>query len=135
MLGLLELVRLGGDEIIEMAKNGTIRGRHLWVAIKGAETYRRAVAAGDLRPVERAKTCARVCAGCNLRTVREVEVNGTLVVAGYCGKPFEVVKANPKKGTFATCGCLVTMTFGGELLPAGKAVVQSERCPNELWPD
>lgn len=135
MLGLLELAHLGTKELISLANSGEIRMRNVWVALKGANKYRVAVSKGDLRPVDKANACARACAGCPSRTTRPATVNGLEVTVGYCGPMLEEVAANPSKGIQPTCGCLVTITFAGDLHPAGKSVVGSERCPQEQWPD
>lgn len=135
MLGLLELVQLGTAELKSLANSGEIRMKHVWVAAKGADKYRKAIADGDLRPTERALSCARRCAGCPSRTTRDIKVNGLDVSVGHCGPAFEEIPEGNRKGLPPTCGCLVSLTFAGQIYAAGKTIVGSERCPQGSWPE
>lgn len=127
-LTLRQLVGLGMCELRSRAHRGRIRGRHVWVALKGAMRYHHALDMGDVAGEAEQARRVRACAGCEHRTLREVETASEKVVAGYCGEPF-VEKAGTDP---ATCGCLVTVTVAGHAVAdhaAGRAVVASERCP------
>lgn len=130
-LGLLELARIEVADLTKMALAGEIRVKNSWVAMKGSAKYLKAIATGDIRPVERAKTCALACAACPSRTTRPIMFNGLEVKAGYCGT---MLKEDFKSST-PTCGCLVSVTFDGQIFPGAKSMVSSERCPQGRWPE
>lgn len=127
-LTLRQLVGLGMCELRSRVHRRQIRGRHVWVALKGAMRYHYALDMGDVASNADQARRAAACHGCEHRRFRDVETGGEKVVAGYCGEPFV-----DKSGTDpSTCGCLVTVSVLGETLAthaAGRAVVASERCP------
>lgn len=124
---LFDLIKLGTEELIHMALSGKLTPSTMWTAIKGADRYRSAMAAGDIAGDNDAKARAEICSNCPSRVRHDIKaIDGT---AGYCGSPFVVAMVGEKP----TCGCLVTLTVGGEFSPAGKTLVASEECPQKLW--
>jgi hypothetical protein len=118
-----ELLKLGSEQLLDMALSGELRGRHVWVAFKGAKVYREAMASGDIAPEAAKAARAGKCAACPLCTDHPKEQVDA--IAHYCGEPFE------EKGH--TCGCLVGITVGGQMHPAGKTEVASEHCWAGVW--
>jgi len=117
--------RMGIDTLIDMALARKLSPRMLWLAMKGAEKYRSAVAAGDTAATEVQDYRASSCAGCT--TCQWVDSKMKGVQTGWCGEPV--------KETEASCVCLVSLSEHGELQPAGKVVVASEFCPRKqpVW--
>jgi hypothetical protein len=131
-LSIVDLARLAKAEIVARAKAGELRGSHVWTAIKGAATYLSAIASGEeLIDDRRGRARARICQGCQYRTGRPVEIRGELVVAHYCGPAFED-RTTLDNGR-GTCGCLVSITVGGQLHAAGKTTLAREKCPRGEW--
>jgi hypothetical protein len=127
MGSLWDLLKLGTAELVAKALAGELSAGTLWTAIRGAERYRAAMAAGDVASETEAQRRAQVCANCPSRTSRQVAALGA--DAHYCGPAFEDRTAE----TPPTCGCLISVTVGGKAAPAGKAMVNSERCPQGIW--
>lgn len=124
---LLDLIKLGTEELTKKALAGELTPRQLWTAIKGAQTYRAAMAHGNICSEAEGERRAAICAQCPSRVEHRIETIGA--TAGYCGKPFEAkLDADPP-----VCGCLVTITVNGSTSPAAKAMVQSEQCPQKKW--
>lgn len=135
-LTLKELAALGGEELLALARRGEIRPRHLWVAAKGAEKYRAAIAAGDIAPEVTQELRASVCAGCTAAPVTFTKVVGggmDGVEKGWCGRALEEHQDS------GACGCLVVLrvkgqtTANGVIVPGAKVAVGSERCPLGEW--
>jgi hypothetical protein len=162
-LGLAELARLGSEQLAGMATAGQLRGRHLWVALRGAQRYKAAIRKGDVAGEDVQTARVWGCAACPSAVRHEIASIGA--VATFCGTPFEehCEPGNPAP----TCGCLVALTFegeavdegeekGGRIIPfsiptpdhvgenagpskstttvaAGRAVVGSEACPQGRW--
>jgi hypothetical protein len=123
-MSIARLLEGGLDRIVELAKANQLEHRFLWVALKGAWKYARAVAIGDIAsPIEEIHRAA-ICARCSAHDVVETSKAG--VCAGYCGK-------TETHGANSTCGCLVTMTINGQIEAAGKTKVASECCPRDKW--
>ena len=118
----IELCNLGVDELIGKYRSGQLGVRHLWVAMRGADKYRRAVAAGDITDDLTAELRAKVCLACQTTTATGPDHERR----HWCGEPFAEVPG-------ASCGCLVALTVGGEIVPAAKTAVGSERCPQRKW--
>lgn len=113
----------GSETLVRMALHGELSKDQLWVAMKGAERYRKAMKTGDITmPVQLAHRGTK-CAACPLATRESSTLFQTEKV--YCGQAFVE--------TENTCGCLVGVSVDGEFIPGGKAAVQSERCPSEKW--
>lgn len=122
---LLDLVKLGGSELVSLALRGCLRPRHLWLAIQGAERYQEAVKTGDIAEQSEQDRRALKCASCRSQCRRgKDQVDATAI---YCGPPLEEHEHPP------TCGCLVALLVEGRAVPAGKTVVASEACPQGRW--
>jgi hypothetical protein len=125
----LDLLRLGTDTLIDMALKGSLTPSTLWTALKGAESYRAAMAAGDVASEDEQLSRAAICAACPSRTSRRVD--SIKATASYCGEPFNDRTAEADK---PSCGCLVTISVDGQPLgPAGKTMIKSEACPQKRW--
>lgn len=129
-LDLLELLALGESTLVSKALAGELRPRHLWVAIKGAKKYRAAIRCGDLRGQDAADAFVATCDRCKCCTVEASYINGQTVAKMFCGPSFENRLDQPEP----TCGCLVGLRVNGELVPGGKAMVASEKCPQGKGP-
>lgn len=130
---LLELVRYGTATLEQMALNGEIHGHNLWVAVKGAEKYRRAVVKGDLAAVDEAERRRNICHTCPSRTIRNICVNGQSVTVSYCGPALEERLGDDFENP--TCGCIVGLTIDNVVHTGGKTIVDSEDCPQGKWND
>lgn len=122
---LLELLALGRERIVGLARSGELSPAFLWVALRGAARYAEAVATGDVADAPTACHRAAVCGRCGTHDVVGTSQRGTF--AGYCGRV---------ELPGVSCGCLVTLTVLGdspEPRPAGKTLVSSERCPAGKW--
>lgn len=119
----MNIYAAGSETLVRMALDGELSPSVAWVAIKGAEKYRRAVASGDIASAIVAKTRANKCVDCPSSTVRDVGARG--MIARYCGPAFQELDT--------TCGCLVSLTVGGSEEAAGKTVVESEHCTQRKW--
>jgi hypothetical protein len=125
----LDLLRLGTDTLIDMALKGSLTPSTLWTALKGAESYRAAMAAGDVASEDEQLSRAAICAACPSRTSRRVD--SIKATASYCGEPFNDRREEADK---PTCGCLIAITNDGETISqAGKTMVASEQCPQKKW--
>lgn len=132
-LSLRQLAALGAEELFTKAKNGELRLNHLWVAAKGGEKYRAAVAAGDIADPLLAKMRADSpagCSGCPSMTITETDLvhEEGHVFKCWCGPALE-----EHGGPRPTCGCLVALKVNGKIVAAGKTVVGSERCGQRNW--
>ena len=131
-LRIIELAAMGMDALKAMALKGQLHGPSMWMAFRGAGTYIKAVAKGDIASDSDQAGRADICRLCQHCTPRPVEVGGRTVTSFYCGTPAWYADAwdNEK-----TCGCLVGISVDREPLQhaAGKAVVESERCPLGKW--
>lgn len=124
-MNLIDLLALGRERIVELAKSGELSPAFLWVALRGAAKYAEAVATGDVADAAAACHRAAVCGECGTHDVVGTSHRGTF--AGYCGR-VDVPGVS--------CGCLVTLTVLGdspEPRPAGKTLVAAERCPRGKW--
>ncbi len=122
---LLELLALGRERIVGLAKSGQLDPAFLWVALRGAARYAQAVASGDVADDATARERVAVCSVCPVHDVVATSKAG--VFAGYCG-------TSDVPGV--SCGCLVTLTVFGDdrtMTAAGKTLVGSERCPRGKW--
>lgn len=113
-----DLVRAGGDTLVRMALRGDLEPRHLWVAVRGAQKYREAVAHGDVASDAELRMRGERCQACPHATREPSAIAGTEKV--YCGTPFEPGEQ--------TCGCLVGVSVNGVLMPGGKPSVRTETC-------
>lgn len=112
----------GMETLARMALGGEVAPWMLWTAIRGAERYTAALAAGAPESTEAVKVERyAACAACPHRTARSVFSAGT---AYYCGTPFVEDSAS------RTCGCLVALNVSA----AGKPLLADERCPQGRWP-
>lgn len=105
----------GGLDIMAMARAGELTPRKAWVAMKGAEKYVRAVASGDVADSETITLRLAQCRVCPAASVPG------RVYLSYCGTPLDEKLDGPVQER--TCGCVC----------AGKASVQSEKCPRGRW--
>ena len=121
---LRELVGLGMCELASRAHRGELRGRHVWVGLKGARRYHHAVATGNVAGEDDQAKRASACTTCGHHRTRAIETATGEVGAGYCGEPFEDHEAGG-----GTCGCLVSVTLEGRTHAAGRAIVASLGCP------
>lgn len=123
-MSIARLLEGGLERIVELAKSNQLEPRFLWVAVKGAWKYARAVAIGDVcSPIEEIHRVSK-CAQCDAHDLNKTAKDG--VWAGYCGQ-------GETYGPNATCGCLVTLTIAGRIEAAGKTKVASECCPRDKW--
>lgn len=152
---------MGPQELVGLVRQGLIRPKHLWTAMKGAAKYRAALALpGRQRAAEDAQACANVCLQCKARTTTTTECikRYGIVELSFCGKPLEESATGPDGGG-PTCGCLVgARCLGGDpdqmkqvwhedsdaieahytsggLMAAGKCLVKGEQCPRGKWPE
>lgn len=126
-----EYLELGVDLLTTKALSGELTAENVWLALKGATKYRKAMARGDVASPELAYLRAGMqCAKCDAHTLRDtgIERDGGMVLAGSCGPLLE-----EHGGPEPTCGCLVSVTVNGKLQPAGKTMVRSESCPRRRW--
>lgn len=121
-MNIIEAAMLGKDRLIELAKRDSLDARFLWLALRGASKYVSAVVRGDVACDNDAATRALTCATCPM--IDRVKTSKPDVLAGYCGTGEVEGKS---------CGCLVTLTVGLTTRPAGKSIVDSERCPQGKW--
>lgn len=132
-LSLSDLAKLAVDQVAELVKSGEVRGPSMWAGFRGAAKYLKAVAKGDIASDSDQAGRADICRGCKHATPRLVFVRGKPVATFYCGTP--AWYADEWDNQQGTCGCLVGISVDGEPLQhaAGKAVVDSERCPLGKW--
>ena len=124
-MSLYQLLAGGIDRVVTLAKADQLEARYLWVAVKGAWKYARAVASGDVAGEDDARARVRSCDACS--AADRVKTGKPGVVAVYCGRG-ELAADGP------TCGCLVGISIGGMPLgAAGKTQVASESCPRGRW--
>lgn len=128
-MNLLDLAKLGKDEIVRMAKAGELAPRHLWIAMKGAAEYQAAVARGDIAHDVTQKSRADQCAECPSHTESPADLDG--VVKLWCGRPYDPLLET----VLPVCGCLVALRINGEIQPGARPAVASKRCPQEKWAD
>jgi len=124
---IIQLARLGFDDLLARALAGELAPANLWLAVEGGSRYAAAVARGDLATTPVAAARAARCSACPVRTERPMRAGGGSV--GYCGEPF----TERMESAVRSCGCLVTLSVEGETVAAGKTVVESEKCPNGFW--
>lgn len=122
---LTRVIRLGTASIVGMYRDGTLPPEWRWTALRGAARYFRAILSGDVADDEEQHWRARVCLGCHHHSQRPLDGSSGV----YCGPPFDDRLDAPEP----TCGCLVALTTGGAVVPAGKVVVASEACPQGRW--
>lgn len=118
-------------DLAAMAVAGDLPREHLWMAVEGAQTYRRAVAQGLVATADEAHRRAGLCAQCPSHTTAPSSALPS-VLKGSCG-PFLLDRTADPDPAQRTCGCRVTLTVGGLLTPAGKTVAGNERCPQGRW--
>lgn len=126
-----DLLDLGVDLLITKAKSGELTAENIWLALKGATKYRKAMHKGDVASPELALLRAGMqCAACRTCQQRDtgIERDGGIVLALSCGPLLE-----EHGGTEPSCGCLVGIRINGRVLPAGKTMVRSEVCPQRKW--
>ena len=126
-MGWRDILVVGTEELVQRALRGELTAGQLWTAIRGAERYRKAMAAGDVADEAEALRRALICAACPSRSSEEKQA--VKATAHYCGEPF-VARLS---GSEPTCGCLVGLTVNGETRAAGKPYVRSEQCPQGKW--
>lgn len=118
------LSRLDPQILVDMALRGELGPDKVWVAMKAAAKYLKAIATGDVAPeseaVKRAGICA-ICTSCQWESVSSLADTER----GWCGVPF--------KETDTTCGCFVALSVHGELNVGAKVCVASEQCPQDKW--
>ena len=85
--------------------------------VKGAETFARAVATGDVVTWQLWQRRKKICHSCPSRI--RLTVKGAWSESDWCGQAF----VDRMKDTPPTCGCLC----------AAKAMVKSESCPQSKW--
>lgn len=126
----MRLAALGMPELVRLALRGKLRGRHLGLAIEGAERYNRMVAAGDVASEgDQAERVRSGCSRCPHATRHGFTVLGIGRLKWYCGEPFE---PDASKGT---CGCPTGATTSRAAVkagtmehPAGRLMVASLGC-------
>jgi len=117
------LVKLSAPVLVRMAIRGELSREHLWTAMRGAETYRDAVARGDVASDTLRADRGAKCAACELAVRVPSQLSDTEKV--YCGQPFTE--------TARTCGCLVGVTVNGVFEAGGKPSVRSSSCTDGRW--
>jgi hypothetical protein len=124
-----DLLNMGVDLLVTKALSGELTAENIWMAVKGATKYRKAMAKGDVADRGLAMKC-KICCGCPSIAFRDtgVERDGGVVLAGSCGPILE-----EHGGDKPTCGCLVSVKINGADMPAGKTRVRSEVCPQGKW--
>lgn len=128
---LMDLAAIGSEQLARMATAGELRGRHLWVAFRGAQRYKAAIGKGDIAGEECQRARAGTCDGCPSAHRHPMGIAAGAAagaVAIFCGPPFE-----EHEGTSPTCGCLVALTVEGETHAAGRGVVASLGCVQGRW--
>jgi len=107
----------GTATLVQLAVRGQLRREHVWVGVKGAGLYAKAVANGDVadQPIVNVRLGPNGCGGCPSRTI----TNEFGYEAWWCGTPF--VEGRDEHGP--TCGCMLQ----------GKAAVGSEACLRGNW--
>lgn len=130
-MSLRELARLGFDEIRAMWGRGELKREHMALAADGGQAWLEALAKGDITTPETAMARARVCLGCpsHTRTSTELTIDGKPVAKVWCGAPLQPNHDGPA----CTCGCLMALVVGDELVPAPKAWVASEQSSQARW--
>lgn len=123
-MSLYQLLAGGVERVVALAKANQLERRYLWVAVKGAWKYARAVATGDVAASADQVARLRCCVPCSAS--ERVQTGKDGVVAIYCGRGNRTAEG-------PTCGCLVGITIDGEATPAGKTHVASEECPRSHW--
>ena len=131
-LTLRQLAALGAEELLAKAKAGELRLEHLWVAAKGGEEYRKAVAAGDIvDPLVADLRAEGFCGRCPSMTMTATDQmhQGGHVFKCWCGPSLEEHKEGPRP----TCGCLVGLKVNGKIVAGGSTVVKSKKCWQRQW--
>jgi len=123
MWTLARIVKLSAPVLVRMAIRGELSREHVWTAMRGAETYREAIARGDVASDTLLADRAAKCAACELA----VRVPSPLssIEKVYCGQPFTE--------TARTCGCLVGVTVNGVFEAGGKPSVRTSACSDGRW--
>lgn len=121
---LASFVGLGLERVMSLVKSGQAPPEYAWTAFRGAWKYARMAAFGGEATVEASAARVAVCVACPASDATPTSQSET--TAHWCGRSETV-------GPNATCGCLVYLTVGGVVTPAGKTCVASERCPRGKW--
>lgn len=130
-MSLKQLAALGFDELRAMWKRGELERKHLGLAADGGQAWLEAMAEGDLTTAHTAMERAATCLHCpsHQTTTTELRIEGKPVAKVWCGKPLDPNHDGPA----CTCGCLMALLIGDELVPAPKAWVASESSPQGRW--
>lgn len=123
-MSLYQLLAGGIDRVVTLAKANQLERRYLWVAVKGAWKYARAVATGDVAAPAIQGERLRRCVPCSASERAQTGKEGLTAI--YCGR-------GNRTADGPTCGCLVGITIDGQTTPAGKTQVASEECPRCHW--
>jgi len=118
LIDVARTVTAGTATLVQLAVRGELRREHVWLGVRGAGRYARAVASGDVADdegIDERLYGQRGCKNCPARTI--TSEGG--YVASWCGTP--LVEGRDDLGP--TCGCLVE----------AKASVASEACPRGRW--
>ena len=113
------LAGLGARELIRLAESGRLSCASIWMALKSAQCFRRAIADHGLAPARVQQIRLAVCQSCPSAVVgRRGRLTSHRIVS--CGVFHEEhLDADPP-----TCGCIVAMVdHKGNWTPAGKGVV------------
>lgn len=116
-IALIRAARLGASEIARRAAAGTLSPEARTLAMKGAERFLEAIAAGDIVNAEQHTARLRRCATCDSRV--DEAAPGAWGASSWCG-PALVDRLDQED---PTCGCLVIV----------KALVGSESCPQKRY--
>lgn len=130
-MSLRDLARLGFDEIRAMWGRGELKREHLALAADGGQAWLAALAKGDITTPEAAMARATTCTTCpsHTRTTTDLTINGHPVVKLWCGKTLQPNTDGPA----TTCGCLMALIVGEDLIPAPKVWVASEQSSQGRW--
>lgn len=123
MWTIARLVKLSAPDLVRMAIRGELSREHVWTAMRGAETYRDAIARGDVASDSLLADRSAKCAACELAVRVPSQLSDTEKV--YCGQPFTE--------TVRTCGCLVGVTVEGRFVAGGKPSVRTSSCTDKRW--
>lgn len=123
MWTIARLVKLAAPDLVRMAIRGELSREQVWTAMRGAETYRDAIAQGDVASDTLLADRGSKCSACELAVRIPSPLSSIEKV--YCGQPFTE--------TARTCGCLVGVTVEGAFVAGGKPSVRSSSCTDGRW--
>lgn len=127
-MNLIDLCKLGKEEIDAMRRAGTLKASHLWVGAMGAIEYQKAIATGDV--CSEAHGQERIEQGCLLCPfmVSTTSLEPT-IVKHWCGPPLE----DHTDTALPTCGCLVGLTIAGKPTAGALTMKASGKCIQGKW--